>query len=190
MSKRLYRSTTNKMLGGVCAGMADYFDIDPTLIRLIAVVALLASGGLAVPAYIVGWIIVPRDDQFAPQGGPGGDPSVAPAVETQPSSEGVPESPSGEKNRNASWQTYLPGIILIGLGCMFLIKEYFWISFSELWPIFLILVGLGLIMWRSGRKTHFDPYAENQSQPTTGQNVTGQPMGSNAANDQNGGNPQ
>ena len=59
MTKKLYRSRTNKMIAGVCAGLGDFFELDPTLIRLAAVVLVLAAGvgGLA---YIIAWIIVPQ----------------------------------------------------------------------------------------------------------------------------------
>lgn len=60
MEKRLYKSSKNKMIDGVCAGIAEYFNIDPTLVRL-AAVALLFAGGSAVIAYIVAMIIMPRD---------------------------------------------------------------------------------------------------------------------------------
>lgn len=60
MEKRLYKSSKNKMIDGVCAGIVEYFNIDPTLVRL-AAVALLFAGGSAVIAYIVAMIIMPRD---------------------------------------------------------------------------------------------------------------------------------
>lgn len=60
MTKKLYRSRTNKMIAGVCAGLGDFFELDPTLIRLGAVVLVLAAG-VGVLAYIVAWIIVPQE---------------------------------------------------------------------------------------------------------------------------------
>jgi phage shock protein C len=60
MTKKLYRSRANKMIGGVCAGLGDFFELDPTLIRLAAVVLVLAAGA-GVLAYIVAWIIVPQE---------------------------------------------------------------------------------------------------------------------------------
>lgn len=57
--KRLYRSSTNYMLAGVCGGIAEYFNIDPTLIRL-AWVLFCALGGSGVLAYIVAAIIIPK----------------------------------------------------------------------------------------------------------------------------------
>lgn len=58
-NKRLYRSTTNCMLAGVCGGIAEYFNIDPTLVRL-AWVLFCALGGSGVLAYIVAAIIIPK----------------------------------------------------------------------------------------------------------------------------------
>ena len=59
MERRLYKSNTNKMLDGVCGGIAEYFDIDPTLVRL-AWVLFCALGGSGILAYIVAAIIIPR----------------------------------------------------------------------------------------------------------------------------------
>ena len=57
--KKLYRNTENKMLAGVCSGIADYFDIDPTLVRLGWVLfGLLGGSGLL--AYIIAAIIIPE----------------------------------------------------------------------------------------------------------------------------------
>lgn len=58
MKKRLYRNEQDKMIAGVCSGIAEYFDIDPTLIRL-AWVLFCALGGSGIIAYIVAAIIIP-----------------------------------------------------------------------------------------------------------------------------------
>lgn len=60
MEKRLYKSNTDKKLDGVCAGFANYFNIDPTLIRLAWVIFTLA-GGCGLIAYIIAAIIMPRE---------------------------------------------------------------------------------------------------------------------------------
>ena len=59
--KKLYRSDENKMLAGVCGGIAEYFGVDPTLIRL-AWVVFSQLGGSGLLAYILAAIIIPRDD--------------------------------------------------------------------------------------------------------------------------------
>ncbi len=58
---RLHRASRGRMLAGVAAGLADYFDVDPTLVR-IAFVALAFVGGLAVPLYAAGWLLIPDDE--------------------------------------------------------------------------------------------------------------------------------
>ena len=58
MNKRLYRSDENRMLAGVCGGIAEYFNIDPTVVRL-AWVAFCALGGSGILAYILAAIIIP-----------------------------------------------------------------------------------------------------------------------------------
>lgn len=58
-NKRLYKSSVNCMLCGVCGGIAEYFDIDPTLVRL-AWVILTCFGGAGIWAYIIAAIIIPR----------------------------------------------------------------------------------------------------------------------------------
>lgn len=60
MEKRLYKSNTDKKLDGVCAGIANYFNIDPTVIRLAWVIFTLA-GGCGLIAYIIAAIIMPRE---------------------------------------------------------------------------------------------------------------------------------
>jgi len=56
--KKLYKSTKNKILGGVCAGIADYLNMDPTIIRILWVVLGFVYG-FGVLAYIVAWLIMP-----------------------------------------------------------------------------------------------------------------------------------
>lgn len=59
MEKRLYKSNTNKTFAGVCGGIGEYFNIDPTLIRLVWVIFGLA-GGSGLLAYIIAAIIIPN----------------------------------------------------------------------------------------------------------------------------------
>lgn len=61
MSKRLYKSK-NRMLAGVCGGIAEYFSVDPTLIRL-AWIVFCALGGSGVLAYIIAALVIPEPEQ-------------------------------------------------------------------------------------------------------------------------------
>jgi len=57
--KQLFRSRANRMLGGVCAGLGDYFEVDANLVRLIFVLLALASG-TGIILYLIAWIIIPE----------------------------------------------------------------------------------------------------------------------------------
>ena len=60
--KRLVRSKTNKMLGGVCGGLGDYFGFDPTLIRLVFAALILFGAGSPILLYLLMWVIIPGAD--------------------------------------------------------------------------------------------------------------------------------
>ena len=61
--KRLYRSRENAMLAGVCGGIGEYFDIDPTIVRL-AWVVLGFCGGVGLWAYVIAAVIIPQRPQY------------------------------------------------------------------------------------------------------------------------------
>ena len=62
--KRLYKSETNKMIAGVCGGIAEYFDIDPSLVRL-GFIAFSLAGGSGVLAYLIAAVIIPKNENLA-----------------------------------------------------------------------------------------------------------------------------
>jgi phage shock protein PspC (stress-responsive transcriptional regulator) len=74
--KRLYRSTQDRILGGVCAGLGAHLDVDPSIIRLAWVVVTLLSLGIGIVVYILAWIIVPEQpgdpEKTSPAGTSGG----------------------------------------------------------------------------------------------------------------------
>lgn len=59
MEKRLYRSRNNKVIAGVCGGLAEYFNIDPVIVRIIAIVLLLPGGLPGFLPYVILWLVVP-----------------------------------------------------------------------------------------------------------------------------------
>ena len=62
----LYRLSAEKKIAGVCAGLAQYFDVDVTFVRLAVAAGTIFSGGLGLLAYIVAWIIMPSDRHQPP----------------------------------------------------------------------------------------------------------------------------
>lgn len=67
--KRLYRSFTNKMIAGVCGGVADYFNIDPTVVRLLFLLGFFL-GTAAFWIYIVMWVLIPEEPNATPPAPP------------------------------------------------------------------------------------------------------------------------
>jgi phage shock protein PspC (stress-responsive transcriptional regulator) len=77
--KFLVRSRVNRKIAGVCAGFAEYLDLDPTLVRIVWVM-LAIFGGCGVLGYIIAWIIMPEAPlaQVSPASAPGVSPQAAP----------------------------------------------------------------------------------------------------------------
>jgi len=129
--ERLARSETDKMIAGVCGGLAAYLGIDPVLVRLAFVILLLASGiGLAI--YIILWIIMPAASQVP--------------AEIKILSESSENDPSVYKNRFSPAATI--GVILILLGAFFLLNQMGWVP-NILWPIVLIGAGIFYLIRRA-----------------------------------------
>ncbi|UTR11727.1 PspC domain-containing protein [Evansella sp. LMS18] len=61
--KRLYRTTNDRKIAGVCGGLGKYFNIDPTVIRILALVLLIVSFGTAVLAYLIGVFVIPNETE-------------------------------------------------------------------------------------------------------------------------------
>ncbi|MCM3760649.1 PspC domain-containing protein [Alkalihalobacillus oceani] len=67
MKKRLYRSQYNRKIAGVCGGLAEYFSIDATILRLVAVFLLIVTIGFPmVIAYVIAAVIIPNDEDVNP----------------------------------------------------------------------------------------------------------------------------
>ena len=62
MAKRIYRSRSDKVIAGVCGGLAEYFGLDPVLIRLVWVVLVICAG-TGILAYIIAWILIPKEPE-------------------------------------------------------------------------------------------------------------------------------
>jgi phage shock protein C len=58
--RRLYRSRTDRMIGGVCGGIAEYSNLDPTLVRVLFILLAFLTGGATLLAYPILWIVVPE----------------------------------------------------------------------------------------------------------------------------------
>jgi phage shock protein C len=136
-SKKLYRSREHSMIGGVCGGIAEYFDTDPSLIRL-ALVLLFFAGGVGVLAYIVAWVIVPQKPLI----------TASTAAETQSEDTSTSSPTSSDSIEEVNKPRFILGTILIVLGGLFLLGSlhvWHWFSFFKLWPIILIIIGVMIV---------------------------------------------
>jgi len=61
--KRLYRSRTDQILGGICGGLGEHIDVDPSIIRLVWVIVTLLSLGTGIIVYLAAWIIIPQSPE-------------------------------------------------------------------------------------------------------------------------------
>jgi len=135
MSKQLYRSQENKIIGGVCGGLAEYFNIDPVIVRLVCVLLFFAKA-IGIVAYIICMIIIPE--------APYGYSSKEEAYNQNYSSE-YTHYDSSPKNNDERNKTIL-GLALIGLGVYVFAKKFFhWFDFVNFGGIILILVGLYIV---------------------------------------------
>jgi len=115
MNRRLYRAVDDRVLAGVAAGMAEWLDLDPSIVRLVWVVAAIATAGMAILVYIAMAIVIPEEPSGAPGATPGSAPADAPAAPVPPEVPGVtsaaegdpvapPSGPSPAPAPGSSWQ--------------------------------------------------------------------------------------
>ncbi|NJD76429.1 MAG: PspC domain-containing protein [Candidatus Methanoperedens sp.] len=155
---RLTKSRTDKVIDGVCGGIAEYFNIDPVIVRLVFVIFLFMNG-LGILLYIILAIIMPKDDRA--------DQLPGEAIQENVQEMGERLKEAGEKfgstlsekseqgvARHARWL----GVLLILLGLYFLLNNlnmlrwfhniFWWFDTDVFWPLVLILIGAWLLISR------------------------------------------
>lgn len=161
--ERLHRSKRNKVILGVCGGLAEYFRIDPTLVRIICIVIAIPGPGLFM--YLAAALIMPedkgftsRDDQWRGSSGAntgsytetGTGPDTGTSFDSDFNSErddwDQPAKYNSDKNR------LVLGAILVGLGVLFLGKQMLPALFELKFMVPLLLIGIGGIIVFKGRK--------------------------------------
>ncbi|WP_428327351.1 PspC domain-containing protein [Mucilaginibacter sp.] len=159
MNKKLYRDEYHKVLGGVCSGMAEYFEMDVTIVRLLFAFTFFIMG-VGLGTYIILWIVLPRKGYI--YNNPTVDYTVSPQNSgqyTQPQ-DGNPFGNNLYNNnpfaantadnmpKQKSHAGIIFGTVLIVIGAITLIENFDLIpdiDFERLWPIALVIVGGALI---------------------------------------------
>jgi len=163
MQTRLERSTTNRIVGGICGGIAEYLQVDATLVRVFFVIVILLTAGFAILGYIALLFLMPMPGQPQPfvrgpsapsatTGDPdaAGDPSATTpmAGDTLPISRPAPppEDPAAAERRRAIF-----GYFLVGIGAIFLLSNFgaFRLVRGDLlWPLVLVIAGVFILTQR------------------------------------------
>jgi len=154
MARRLTRNRRKAVCGGVAAGFADYFNVDPVLVRL-GFVLLCFANGIGVLFYIICWVIMPTNEE-----GVAGKTSQGEKVAEEVRAAGEQVRAAGEKVVNEVREVgesgrghMIGGAILIILGLMFLLDRFSWVfhwphwlRFGNLWPLILVAIGVALLV--------------------------------------------
>jgi len=155
MEKRLYRSQSDRMIWGVCGGLAKYFDIDPTIVRIIAVLTIFL-GSFGIWAYIILAIVVPLEGSKTAEPKETIKENVEEMKETAgelgreirstlEGEEGESEEVAKVRHRRRN----LFGIILVVVGILFLLGSFdlfWWFRWNNLWPLILVAIGVLIIL--------------------------------------------
>jgi phage shock protein C len=154
MNDRLYRSRDDRMLAGVAGGLAEYWDADPSLIRIVWALLMIFTGGIALVAYIVMAIVVPEDPSAFVYPTGGGAPAAVPPTADWQSQHAASRAAARAARREARAQrrasgphtgSLIVGAVLVLVGAWFLLEEFVPAFNADLfWPI--ALVGLGALI--------------------------------------------
>jgi phage shock protein PspC (stress-responsive transcriptional regulator) len=161
MPTRLERSSTNKVVAGVCGGIGEYLQVDPTRVRVFFVVGTIVTGGLGLLAYIVLVVLLPLPGQPAPfvkstgvttstVDAAAGDASAEETTRIAPTpTPSPPTDPAAAERNRAAF-----GIVLVALGVIFLFSNagvFRIVRWDLAWPLVLIAIGALLLAQRVRR---------------------------------------
>lgn len=156
MEKRLYRNKDERMIWGVCGGLARYFNIDPTIVRVIAVVLALANG-VGIIAYVILAIVVPLESSKTGDSKEVIKENIEEIKQTASDlGNEIGTTFSEEKDTSKIQRNYrsIIGIILVIAGGLFLLANFnlfWWLRWDNLWPLILIAIGVVIIFGARGR---------------------------------------
>ncbi len=157
---RLYRSSQDRMLGGICGGLGEIFEIDPTIVRLLWVGLTFLTSGLLALAYVVAWIVVPqRSGEPTLSADPAeGEDTESPATKEDGGGAAGPATATRPATRKLSSAAVFAGLVLIAIGSLMIVGDFAGFDFwdlvwsligwfgGKLWPAILIAVGATILL--------------------------------------------
>jgi phage shock protein C len=181
MDKRLFRNEYEKVVGGVSSGIAEYMEVDVTIIRLLFVLSTIFLVGTGVLVYIVMWIVVPVNNDpakrfakfndynkgfnnpFEPKASAPG--WTSPLMNADPFKTGSNDTSFRPIKKNSETGKTVAGLVLLVMGIYFLMNEFniipFWFNVSKMWPLVFVAVGVSFILkaknknaWEDWKKQH------------------------------------
>ena len=153
MKERLYKSTTDRMLSGVSGGLAEYLDVDSTLVRIAWVIVTVMSAGVALLAYIALVIIVPTRPCYCILPVPTEEAGL-PDGETLTDRESYSAAGHNDADGRKRRRSVVIGAVLVvvgGLALGYNLDMFEWLDWGKFWPALLILLGVLLIVRRFDR---------------------------------------
>ncbi len=149
MSRKLFRSQTNRMVAGVCGGLGEYLSIDPIFIRLFFVLLTLGQGA-GVLIYLILWFVLPSEDVVDADGSAGDHIQQGATEFADRARQMGQELRDSAMSSNPQGRLFV-GLILVLVGGIFLLRNLNivwlqWLNFGVLWPFLLILGGLILLL--------------------------------------------
>ena len=144
-NRKLRRNPMNRVIGGVCSGLADFFGVDVALMRIAFVIAFLfASFGFWL--YVILWIVLPENGQQTTDNGQQSfGQSQSQSQSQSPQSESVSVSKSESKVKSI-----FAGAFIILIGLLFLVNNFIPINWVwKLWPLILVAIGIVMIVTAS-----------------------------------------
>ncbi len=152
MAKQIYKSKENRVIAGVAGGIAEYFDIDPVIVRLIFVLFTVFPPYAGLILYIIAAIIMPDRKNANHKQAKIEDKIKSVADDFKESAQNVAEKVRENVKDERQKNQALLGLVLIVLGLLFLLNQFNpWISLSRVWPLLLVVLGIVIITPRRNR---------------------------------------
>lgn len=193
MEKKLFRNEHDKMIAGVASGLAEYLQVEVTIVRLLFVLSTIFMAGAGLLAYLIIWVIAPAkfdplakfskfNDYYKTNNPSTGQADADFANWNQPVNDPLQNKPFetysefSKLSKNSDSGRTIIGLVLIIAGSFFLMRQFDiipdWFRFRNVWPVIFIVLGVSVIAnsknkndWKNWQKDHDFSGQGNQAQP-------------------------